>query len=299
MPDYIILEENVPNYREVRHFIQANTTSELIISGRNKNNAAGIQVNEIGNPDELARVLDLIDNLEDEKEKYKVVNQQVTSIYSVQGGVGKTSIAFNIAYLIGKMKNVEVLLIDLNFCEGQGDLASRLNIPMVPNLSVFIEAVEDSPASLWESIISLNKINIDILQPPLSIEQSDNFDLNMLYEVIYSARKKYGYIICDLPNRYDNHVLEALNLSTKSILLLTEEKAAVQRINKFNKFLSETQKKFAVINKVGKKNNRTQGLRDALDVPVLGEISFIERKDGLFGFLDMQAEISAIREMTI
>jgi len=299
MPEYIILSGAVDNYKEIKDYITGNTRSELIISGRNKKNAIGIHVNEIDSMDELLRILGLIDRLQDKKGQYRVVNQQVISVYSVQGGVGKTSIAFNIAYYLSKIENVKVLIIDFNFCEGQADLASTLNIPLVPNLSIFIEGIEDSPASLWNSIISLKKLNIDVLQPPLSIEQSDNFDLNMLYEIIYSVRKKYGYIICDLPNRYDNHVLETLNLSTKSILLLTPDIGVVQRINKFNKFLPQNQKKLAVINKVSRKNGLTDGLKQNLDISVCGEIPFMQREKTLYGFLDLQPEVSSLKGMII
>ncbi len=299
LPKYIILSSKIDRFKEIRHYIQENSRSELIISGKSGKQAIGIHVNEIINEKQLIKVLKLIDKLESGKNRYRVLNQQVTSVYSVQGGVGKTSIAFNIALFLSKLGKMKVLLIDLNFCEGQSDLAARLKIPVLPNLSIFMESPENSPDSLWESIFTIKKSNIDILQPPVSIEQSDGFNLDMLYEIIYSARKKYGYIICDLPNRYDNHVLETINLSTKLILLLTQDLAVAHRVERLNKFLPENQKKFAIINKLNQESHEIGRLDHNIGIPVSGSIPLLEGRSKLHGFLDMQSEISNIEELVI
>ncbi len=298
MPKYILISDQIKEYPRIIKYIQNNTSSELIITGKTGMPFTGLCVDEIKNKGELRRILELIDNLEEKEDRFQIVKQQVTALYSVQGGVGKTSMAFNIAFFLSRLQNAKILLIDLNFCDGQGDIGGRLEMPVLPNLGVFIESPENSPFSLWESVISLKSLNIDILQPPVSISQSDNFDVNMLNELIYSARTKYGYIICDLPNGYDNHVLETLNLSTSSILLLTPDRVAAKRANRFKKFLPQNQKKFAVLNKVSKGYTQNE-LNKILDMPIDGEISFIDTKRDLHGFLDMQSEVSKLREMFI
>ncbi|GAH11706.1 unnamed protein product, partial [marine sediment metagenome] len=63
---------------------------------------------------------------------YKILVQNVISIYSAQGGVGRTSTAIHLAKLLNKLG---VLLIDLNFAEGPSDISLYLQLPKLPHLS--------------------------------------------------------------------------------------------------------------------------------------------------------------------
>jgi len=310
MPEYIILSAEFKNHKDIKEYISSNPCSELVVidsEARKDVICSNIYLDGVKDINDLKKVLNIIDNLDaDEnvkiKNNYKVIPQQVISFYSIQGGVGKTSIVFNFAWYIKNIIEGKVLIIDLNFCEGPSDLSINLDLNLLPNLSVFIEKITSGENYFNNSITNLDSVNkIDILQPPLSIHQSDKFNIDMLDSVIYSARSKYDVIIADVPFRYDNISLEMLNLSTTSILVLSPDIKLIPRIDNFQKFLPEEQKKGIIFNKVSQINKpHIDEYKNILGIPVYGKISLVPEKyrelitvsRSSFNILNLQTEIS-------
>src|SRR3989304_7486387 len=281
------LTKNIPRIKLQNHDILVlnNTSSELIITDSKEKKgllSGNIFTGSIEKIDDLKRILEIVDNLNPkldskDKDSYRFIPQQVISFYSVQGGVGKTSIVFNFAWYIKDIVRGKILIIDLNFCEGPSDLAINLDLNLSPNLSVFIEKITQGKDCFDKSIISLaGNDKIDILQPPLSIYQSDKFNIDMLDSIIYSARNEYDIIIADVPFRYDNVSLEMLNLSTASVLVLSPDIQLAPRVSNFLKFLPVSQRKGIIFNKVSR-NERTyiDECRSVSGISVYDRISFI------------------------
>ncbi len=300
MPKYIILSENIDGYVEVKDFISDKTSSELIITGNKSLNINGNYLNSLSEEEAVIKAIESIENFEKKvkKKNYKIINQQVTTMFSVQGGVGKTSLAVNIAFFISKIRKIKVLLIDFNFCEGPGDMATNLGIPDTPNLNVLIENITQVPDSIWKSSITIND-NLDVIQPPLSLDQSDKFKIDMLHELIFSARKKYNYIICDIPDNYDSNTFEVLNLSTKTIFILYPQMGGILRANHFLKFLPDSQDLIGLFNKVNLPEERIKKLKDALNLNIYNEIPYIEDAPRLFGFVNLQSQLTDLENKLI
>ncbi len=315
MPEYVILSAEFKNYNRIAEYIQSNTCSELlIIDDAKKENAVfdSVYLDGIRNSDDIKKILGIIDNLNSSvdlkiKNSYKLLTQQVITFYSVQGGVGKTSILFNFAWYIKNVIEGKVLIIDLNFCEGPSDIAINLDLNLSPNLSVFMEKLASGEECFNSSVINLNGDNkIDILQPPLSIYQSDKFNVDMLNSIVYSARNKYDVILADVPFRYDNISLEMLNLSTTSILVLSPDMKFFPRVINFKKFLPEEQKKGIIFNKVSNHSRPyVDECRSILEIPVYDRISFIleEQRDLIkngrnsFNILNLQSGMSNLANL--
>ena len=312
MPKYVILSAKFKNYKEIAEYINGYTASELLITDLEKEKntiTRDIYLGRIDNIEDLKRVLEIIDNLNikiDRKEEnsYRFIPQQIISFYSIQGGVGKTSMVFNFSWYIKDIVDGKILIIDLNFCEGPSDLAVSLDLNLSPNLSVFIEKITQGKDCFNKSVINLDNDKIDILQPPLSIYQSDKFSIDMLDSIIYSARNNYDIIIADVPFRYDNVSLEMLNLSTTSILVLSPNVRLAPRVSNFQKFLPISQKKGIIFNKVGKgEKTYIDEYKSILDIPICDRIPFIPEEDrkmiargsNSFDILDLQSRMSNLR----
>ncbi|MCL4415387.1 MAG: hypothetical protein M1365_01605, partial [Actinobacteria bacterium] len=187
MPSYLIISSELEDFKNALHYINNNTNCEVIVTGAERTDAlrGNLFIKDFNKIEDLDKVLRIIDKMDREikindSNEIKFINQQVLSFFSVQGGSGKTSLAFNFAWHLKNLKDVKILLIDLNFAQGPSDLASCLNLPPVPNLSLFIEKISQGYEALAESITQLGSLNIDILQPPLTLHQSDRFDIDML-----------------------------------------------------------------------------------------------------------------------
>jgi len=287
MPSYLIISSELEDFKNAVDYTNNNTNCEVIITGSGRNNTVrgNLFINDFNKIEDLNKVLRIIDNMENELKindpgEIKFINQQVISFFSVQGGSGKTSLAFNFAWYLKNLKNIKILLIDLNFAQGPSDLTSCLNLPAVPNLSLFIEKISQGYEALEESIVKLGNLNIDILQPPLAIHQSDKFNIEMLDCLIYLGRNNYNFIIVDIPFRFDNIYIEMLNLSTVSLLVLNPDSGNIIRANEFNRLLPQYQKKGIIVNNVTMKQNYSnKELKSLLDIPVLEQISHICEKE--------------------
>lgn len=202
--------------------------------------------------------------------EYKILVQNVISIYSAQGGVGRTSTAIHLAKLLNRLG---VLLIDLNFAEGPSDISLYLQLPKLPHLSKFISN-QDSPRKAFNNtFISVKKHNFDVIQTPPTLRQSDQFDVTTLMNLIEIAKRRYGIIIADLPDNYDDITLEMLNLSSSVILIATLELGAAARLKEIYHLLDPRQKIFLLINKYSKKSSVTpRDISEYLDLPIAGVI---------------------------
>ncbi len=304
-PEYVIISANFDNYEDVVDYISSYSKCKLIVidSDNEKRSVSGnVSLGQINNLSELKKVLDIIDNLKSgskrkKNDDFRFLSQQIISFYSIQGGVGKTSIVFNLAWYLKDIIRGKVLIIDLNFCEGPSDLNVNLGLDTIPNLSIFIEKIVQGIDCFDKSIINSGMDKIDILQPPLSIYQSDRFNIDMLESIVYHARNKYDIILADVPFRYDNISLEMLNLSTASILVLSPNIRLVPRASNFQKFLPHYQKKGIIFNKISANEKEyINRYKSMLGIPVYGQISFIpaedrkmiESKKSCFNILNLQ-----------
>lgn len=309
MPDYIILSADTDNYSEISSYIAEKNSIKLIITEKDKldidQSGNALQISEptsSGQIKEILNIIDKIDQIEpDNNRKCKYAKQEVLSFYSIQGGVGKTSIAFNTAWYLSKRNIERILLIDLNFCEGPSDISIRLKVDRLANMSSYIKNTLKGAGNIQDSITNLN--NIDIMVPPLSLHQSDGFNLDMLNDLIYSARSDYDVIIADIPFRYDNVSLEMLNLSTSSVIVLSPDISLAPRVVDFQKFLPEKQKKAAILNKVEEGDIQIKkDYESIIGIPVCGQFDFVPKnnrkslKDGksVIGLPDMQAGIGQL-----
>jgi len=311
MPDYIILSADTDNYSEISSYIAEKNSIKLIVTEKDRldidQSGSALQISEPASSGQIKEILNIIDKIDqaepDNNGKCKYAKQEVLSFYSIQGGVGKTSIAFNTAWYLSKRDIGRILLIDLNFCEGPSDISIRLKVDRLTNMSTYIKNTLKGTGNIQDSITNLN--NIDIMIPPLSLHQSDGFNLDMLNNLIYSARNDYDVIIADIPFRYDNVSLEMLNLSTSSIIVLSPDISLAPRVVDFQKFLPEKQKKAAILNKVEERNIQIKkDYESIIGIPVCGQFDFVPKsnrkllKDGksVIGLPDMQAGIRELAD---
>ena len=313
MPKYIILSEGFGNCKSITDYVSSQNDCELLVTDpdNKKNNMPGkIYLGRIKDHKDLDKALNIIDELDSEADirevnDYRFISQQVISFYSIQGGVGKTSIVFNLAWHLRNIIKGKILIIDLNFCEGPSDLNVNLDLNLTPNLSMFIERIVQGADCFDKTVVSLGRHKIDILQPPISIYQIDRINNYMLESIIYHSRVKYDIILADIPFRYDNISLEMLNLSTTSILVLSPNIRLAPRVFDFQKFLPLNQKKGIIFNKIASDEKKyIDKYKSMLGIPVYEQILLIPAGDRKmiaggrchFNILDLQPAMPGLEK---
>jgi MinD-like ATPase involved in chromosome partitioning or flagellar assembly len=179
----------------------------------------------------------------------RIIKQKIIVLAKAKGGVGSTTISI---FLSSILKELSVLLIDLNFNEGGGDISYYLNIPKSPNILNFLNGY--SKEALDNSVIEV-KENLHILQPPPTFEQSKKLELQDMYCITDIAKKKYHILIVDLPNHLGDLWLGSIDLADLLILVSDFSIGSMGRLVRINnRYLYKGLEKLLVLNMSAKQN---------------------------------------------
>ena len=257
LPDFVIIDVDLENNEVLDEYSNKNPNANIIFNNKNLkkyNFTIPKYINlNIQSENNIFEIINIISKIEKEaipKNNYKVINQQIISIYSLKGGTGKTTIAFNIAYYLKKLLNTKILLIDLNFSNTFSDLTLFLNTNQIPNLNYYIENYKDGESALQKSLLINNPTDFDILLPPLSIDSFNKFNLTLLNSLIDLVKTYYNFIIIDLPNNSSDLINEVINLSNLLFIISLPDKNNALKLARY-KFKDEhlkIQNKINIIN---------------------------------------------------
>ena len=215
----------------------------------------------------------------------KIVKQKVIVLAKAKGGVGSTTIGLLLSSIL---KDFSILLIDLNFSEGGGDISYYLDIPKTPNILNFLDGY--SRESLDSSVIRF-KDNLDILQSPPTFEQSKKIELQDIYCLTDIAKKKYHILIIDLPNHLCDMWLGAIDLADLLILVSDLSIGSIGRLIKINnRYLYKGLEKLLVFNMYSKQSgfdlldSHVSNFFDLNEYAVIEENSLLRKKTDFSDF---------------
>ena len=175
----------------------------------------------------------------------RFVRQEVISVFSCKGGVGKTSIAVSLCHLASEL---EPLLIDLNFAEGSSDIAIILQLPRIPHLGKFISELGNNEGALSDVLVKPNMYGISVIQPPPTLKQSDRFKIDHLAALLDKAKRQFGLVVLDLPYRYDDLTLMGLRMSSCVLLVAACDFGSALRLKELVSMLDPNQRKILIVN---------------------------------------------------
>lgn len=180
---------------------------------------------------------------------------KVIAVASERGGVGRTSIALNLAQELSE-SGKRVLLIDL---DPQADSSRELGFKRdysIANLFNKSKNIADIVHKVGSSKLFLIPSNIKILNIEKIYRKSESeFRLR---EVIDYLRKKFEYIIFDLPPYLGHISITAIKNSDTVLSPIKIEKTAIYHTHKLSEVTDILQKKlqFVVTNR-GEVDNKT------------------------------------------
>jgi len=131
---------------------------------------------------------------------------KVIAISSVKGGVGKTTVALNLAglyFLMGK----KVLIIDLDLYSG--GIATCLNIDAKNDIYTLVENMGNNLFTVLNDYVTKYNNGIDILACPKNPQYVSKIESKYIIKILTLAKLEYDVILVDM-----NHVLDEINLVT-------------------------------------------------------------------------------------
>ncbi len=149
---------------------------------------------------------------------------RMVAVFAPKGGVGKTTIAFNLAVAIG-MRGVRTCLLDgsLQF----GDLRGLLKVPMdaASLLDLPTDRIGESDLAdvLWR-----DPSGIDILLAPPRVELAEMVTVRDIEKIVSLLRRVYGAVIVDLPSTLNDISLAILDASDVVLQVVTYDHTTIR-----------------------------------------------------------------------
>ena len=193
-------------------------TSKIIITSTNYSTNTIIKALRMGAKeflpkpvlkDDLLRVVTRLSNLNgaDAGSESKII-----TVYSNKGGIGKTTIAINLASELAKVTKDKVALVDLNFQLGDDSTFLNLNPAFDVNY-VIHKLVDKDEATLLKAFEKYKNTSMYVLADPSYIEQSESITPQQITSLFNALKKVIPCVVVDMSSNIDPNSLKILDSS--------------------------------------------------------------------------------------
>lgn len=181
------------------------------------------------------------------EEPKKINKCKIISVFSNKGGIGKTSLAANLALELSKITKENVALIDMNF--QMGDITTFLDLKPSFNISYMLENIDKiNEMFLLSTLEKYKNSSLYILADPPYFKQADNIQPKQISKLFNTLKETFSYIIVDAEASFDGKNIAALDNSDMILLVTVANLPA----------LRNTQRCLELFEKLGYDKEKTQ-----------------------------------------
>ena len=157
---------------------------------------------------------------------------KIISFFSPKGGVGRTTIATNLAVALHQGTGKDVVLVDgsLPF----GDIAVILNMsPKAKTIADLIGSFEQADADIVESILVQHSTGIKVMLAPPTPESTELITGAHLKHVLELLKQRYAYVVVDTWPSFQEQVITMLDVADVILTLMTLEITSLKNVRVF------------------------------------------------------------------
>ncbi|NMA65284.1 MAG: response regulator/pilus assembly protein, partial [Clostridiaceae bacterium] len=162
------------------------------------------------------------------KHKDQIIQTRVITVFSTKGGVGKTTVATNLAVALARSGKKRVCLIDLDL--QFGDVAVMMNLAVKNTIYDLVNDLNNIDSELVSDYLITHFTGVNVLPAPIKPEYAEFIDSKHVEKILALLNGNYHYIIIDLPAMFQDIVLTALDSSEKIIVLSTLDLPTIKNV---------------------------------------------------------------------
>jgi len=159
-------------------------------------------------------------------------NGKIITFFSPKGGVGRTTIATNLAVALHQSTQKPVVLVDgsLPF----GDIAVILNMsPKAKTIADLVGSFDNTDSDVLESVLVSHSTGIKVLLAPPTPESAELITGANVKHVLELLRERYAYIVVDTWPSFQEQVITMLDVADVILTLMTLEITSLKNVRVF------------------------------------------------------------------
>jgi pilus assembly protein CpaE len=156
------------------------------------------------------------------------IKSKIITVFSTKGGVGKTTIASNIAVSLARTTKKKVALIDLDL--QFGDVAIMLNVSMKNTISDLIKEINQLDKDLMDDYLVAHFSGVRILPAPIKPEYAEYITSSHVERIIKTLSESYHYIVIDTSASFHETVLTSLDISDRILFVSTLDLPTIKNV---------------------------------------------------------------------
>ena len=185
---------------------------------------------------------------------------KIITFFSPKGGVGRTTIATNLAVALHQSTGKPVVLVDgsLPF----GDIAVILNMsPKAKTIADLVGSFEQVDAEVIESVLVQHSTGIKVLLAPPTPEAADLITGANIKKVLETLRETYAFVIVDTWPSFQEQVLTMLDVADVILTLMTLEITSLKNVRVFMEIVEKLGYDEHKVQLVANRNDSSGGIK--------------------------------------
>lgn len=152
---------------------------------------------------------------------------QVVTVFAAKGGVGKTTIATNLAVCLAAKGTRRVCLLDLDLAFG--DVAIVLQLFPAKTLGDAV-ALSRLDATAVQSLITRHSAGVDVIAAPVDPGTSESISAGLVANLLEVLSTSYDVVVIDTPPAFTEQVLSAFDRTDHFVLPATLDIPSVKNL---------------------------------------------------------------------
>jgi pilus assembly protein CpaE len=210
--------------------------------------------------------------------RHSLESGDVIVVYGAKGGIGKTTVAVNLATALATESKLRVALVDLDV--QMGDVALLLSLSTEHSLADAAANLERLEGGYLQGIVHAHESGLQVLPSPVNPEDAEPITREQVERIIEALAQTFDFVVVDTSHSLTDVTIAAIERATLTLLVTTRELPSLKRTKIALSLLRgswdypEERIKLVLNNPAGHKVISDDDVRAALEMPISWTVPF-------------------------